>query len=76
MELVRGERMLEAIAYSRKHLSPWAELYQADLQRALAALAFRSGAMPSPPFLHAPHALAYSSCSSASSECKVNLLAS
>ena len=43
MELVRQERMLEAIAYSRRHLSPWADLYQADLQRALAALAFRAG---------------------------------
>ena len=35
--------MLEAIAYSRQHLSPWSDLYQADLQRALAALAFRAG---------------------------------
>ena len=44
VELVRQERMLEAIAYSRQHLSPWSDLYQADLQRALAALAFRAGA--------------------------------
>ena len=44
VELARQERMLEAIAYSRRHLSPWADLYQADLQRALAALAFRAGA--------------------------------
>ena len=44
VELVRQERMLDAIAYSRQHLSPWSDLYQADLQRALAALAFRAGA--------------------------------
>ena len=37
--------MLEAIAYSRQHLSPWSDLYQADLQRALAALAFRAGVL-------------------------------
>ena len=43
VELVRQERMLEAIAYSRQHLSPWSDLYQAELQRALAALAFRAG---------------------------------
>ena len=45
VELVRQERMLDAIAYSRQHLSPWSDLYQADLQRALAALAFRAGAV-------------------------------
>ncbi len=45
VELVRQERMLEAIAYSRQHLSPWSDLYQADLQRALAALAFRAGVL-------------------------------
>lgn len=45
VELVRQERMLDAIAYSRQHLSPWSDLYQADLQRALAALAFRAGAL-------------------------------
>lgn len=44
VELARQERMMEAIAYSRQHLSPWSDLYQADLQRALAALAFRAGA--------------------------------
>lgn len=48
VELVRQERMLEAIAYSRQHLSPWSDLYQADLQRALAALAFRAGTLLSP----------------------------
>ena len=35
---------MDAIAYSRQHLSPWSDQYQADLQRALAALAFRAGA--------------------------------
>ena len=45
VELVRQEQMLDAIAYSREHLSPWSDLYQADLQRALAALAFRAGAL-------------------------------
>ncbi len=33
VELVRGERMMEAIAYSRRHLSPWAPLYQARRAR-------------------------------------------
>ncbi|CAD7704864.1 unnamed protein product [Ostreobium quekettii] len=41
IEYVRQERMLDAIAYARKHLSQWASLYMEELQRAIAALAFR-----------------------------------
>ncbi|CAL8462971.1 g2505 [Coccomyxa elongata] len=48
VELVRQERMLEAIAYSRKHLAPWAGQYQAELQRALTALAFKAGTTCAP----------------------------
>jgi macrophage erythroblast attacher len=48
VELVRQERMLDAISYSRTHLSPWAPLYQADLQRALTALAFKAGTACAP----------------------------
>lgn len=40
IELVRAERRLEAIAYARRHLAPWASLYMAELQRAVATLAF------------------------------------
>ncbi len=46
--MVRQERMLEAIAYSRKHLAPWAGQYQAELQRALTALAFKAGTTCAP----------------------------
>lgn len=48
VELVRQERMLDAIAYSRKHLAPWAGQYQAELQRALTALAFKAGTQCAP----------------------------
>jgi macrophage erythroblast attacher len=48
VELVRQERMLEAIAYSRKHLAPWAGQYQAELQRALTALAFKANTSCAP----------------------------
>ncbi len=48
VELVRQERMLDAIAYSRKHLAPWAGQYQAELQRALTALAFKAGTSCAP----------------------------
>ncbi|EIE27319.1 hypothetical protein COCSUDRAFT_34765 [Coccomyxa subellipsoidea C-169] len=48
VELVRQERMLDAIAYSRKHLAPWAGQYQAELQRALTALAFNAGTSCAP----------------------------
>jgi hypothetical protein len=52
MELARQERMMEAIAYSRQHLSPWSDLYQTELQRALAALAFGAGMLFSPSAAH------------------------
>jgi macrophage erythroblast attacher len=40
IELVRQERRLDAIAYARGYLEPWATLYMAELQRAVATLAF------------------------------------
>ena len=42
IELVRAERMQEAIAYARQHLTPWASTYLPELQRAVAVLAFRA----------------------------------
>lgn len=40
IELLRKEQRLEAIAYARRHLAPWAQQHMAELQRALGALAF------------------------------------
>ena len=40
VELVRAERMLDAIAYARRHLAPWAATHLAQLQRCAALLAF------------------------------------
>ncbi|KAK9843527.1 hypothetical protein WJX81_007413 [Elliptochloris bilobata] len=43
VELVRAERLLDALRYARAHLAPWAGAHLPELQRALAALAFRAG---------------------------------
>lgn len=42
IELVRGEHMMEAIAYARKHLSLWGFTNMKELQQAMATLAFKS----------------------------------
>lgn len=42
IELVRGERMMEAITYARKYLSPWGSTNMKELQQAMATLAFKS----------------------------------
>ncbi|PSC75906.1 macrophage erythroblast attacher [Micractinium conductrix] len=43
VELVRSGQQLEAIAYARRHLAPWAVQYLPELQRAAALLAFQAG---------------------------------
>ena len=43
VELVRAEQLLDALKYARAHLAPWAGAHLPELQRALAALAFRAG---------------------------------
>ncbi|GBG67735.1 hypothetical protein CBR_g863 [Chara braunii] len=43
IELVRAERMMEAIVYARKHLAPWGSTNMKELQQAMATLAFKSG---------------------------------
>ncbi|KAG1678956.1 hypothetical protein FOA52_013019 [Chlamydomonas sp. UWO 241] len=40
LELVSKERRLDAVAYARTHLAPWASTYMPELQRAFAALIF------------------------------------
>ncbi|GBF92095.1 hypothetical protein Rsub_04442 [Raphidocelis subcapitata] len=40
VELLRQERRLDAVAYARRHLAPWAGQHMPELQRALGALAF------------------------------------
>ena len=40
---MRAERLLDALKYARGHLAPWAGAHLPELQRALAALAFRAG---------------------------------
>eukprot|EP00897_Mesotaenium_endlicherianum_P005360 jgi/Mesen1/4852/ME000244S04028 len=42
IELVRAEKMLEAVAYARRHLAPWSGTHMKELQQAMATLAFRS----------------------------------
>eukprot|EP00271_Cylindrocystis_brebissonii_P003591 TRINITY_DN14734_c0_g1_i1.p1 TRINITY_DN14734_c0_g1~~TRINITY_DN14734_c0_g1_i1.p1 ORF type:complete len:411 (+),score=105.09 TRINITY_DN14734_c0_g1_i1:297-1529(+) len=42
LELVRAEKMLEAIQHARKHLAPWGLTHMKELQQAMATLAFRS----------------------------------
>lgn len=42
IELVRGERMMEAIIYARKYLAPWGSTNMKELQQAMATLAFKS----------------------------------
>ncbi|CAI9264696.1 unnamed protein product [Lactuca saligna] len=40
IELVRNEKNLQAVTYSRKHLSPWAASYMKEFQKVFATLAF------------------------------------
>ncbi|XP_059666160.1 protein MAEA homolog [Cornus florida] len=42
IELVRAENNLRAIAYARKYLAPWGATHMKELQRVVAALAFKS----------------------------------
>lgn len=42
IEFVRGEHMMDAIAYARKHLSPWGQTNMKEVQQAMATLAFKS----------------------------------
>ncbi|XP_024364676.1 protein MAEA homolog [Physcomitrium patens] len=42
MELVRAERMMDAIMYSRKHLAVWGSTNMKELQQVMATLAFKS----------------------------------
>ncbi|PRW44610.1 macrophage erythroblast attacher [Chlorella sorokiniana] len=48
VELVRAGQQLEAIAYARRHLAPWASQYLPELQRAAALLAFQAGTQCAP----------------------------
>lgn len=48
VELVRCGQQLEAIAYARRHLAPWAGQYMPELQRAAALLAFQAGTQCGP----------------------------
>ncbi|GAQ85907.1 LisH dimerisation motif containing protein [Klebsormidium nitens] len=41
IELVRGEKMVEAIKYARKYLAPWGQSHMKELQQAMATLAFK-----------------------------------
>lgn len=42
IELVRAERMMDAIMYARKYLSVWSSTNMKELQQAMATLAFKS----------------------------------
>lgn len=42
IELVRGGKFLAAIAYSKKHLSPWHDIHPAQFRQAMALLAYGS----------------------------------
>ncbi|KQK07354.1 hypothetical protein BRADI_2g34760v3 [Brachypodium distachyon] len=42
VELVRAKNSLQAIAYGRKYLAPWASTHMKELQRVFATLVFRS----------------------------------
>jgi hypothetical protein len=42
IELVRGDWMIEAIMYARKHLASWGATNMKELQQAMATLAFKS----------------------------------
>lgn len=42
IELVRAERMMDAIMYARKHLAAWGSTNMKELQQAMATLAFKS----------------------------------
>lgn len=48
VELVRAGQQLEAIAYARRHLAPWAGQHMQELQRAAALLAFQAGTQCAP----------------------------
>lgn len=45
---MRAGQQLEAIAYARRHLAPWAPQYLPELQRAAALLAFQAGTRCAP----------------------------
>ncbi len=45
---MRAGQQLEAIAYARRHLAPWAGQYMQELQRAAALLAFQAGTLCTP----------------------------
>ena len=45
---MRGGRQLEAIAYARRHLAPWAPHHMPELQRAAALLAFQPDTLCAP----------------------------
>ncbi|KAJ7537745.1 hypothetical protein O6H91_11G020300 [Diphasiastrum complanatum] len=42
IEMVRSEKMMDAIMYARKHLAPWGRTNMKELQQAMATLAFKS----------------------------------
>ena len=42
IELVREERMMEAVTYARKYLASWGSTNMKELQQAMATLAFKS----------------------------------
>ncbi|KAF3788245.1 Macrophage erythroblast attacher [Nymphaea thermarum] len=42
IELVRAEKNMRAVMYSRKYLSPWGATHMKELQRVMATLAFKS----------------------------------
>ncbi|KAH7442534.1 hypothetical protein KP509_03G092900 [Ceratopteris richardii] len=42
IELVRGEHMMDAIAYARKYLASWGSTNMKEVQQAMATLAFKS----------------------------------
>lgn len=48
LELVRQEKTIEAIAYSRKYLAPWASSHMKELQQAMATLIFKDNSSDSP----------------------------
>jgi hypothetical protein len=43
VELIRAGQQLEAIAYARRHLAPWAPQYMPELQQAATLLTFQAG---------------------------------
>lgn len=45
---MRAGQQLEAVAYARRHLAPWAPQHLPELQRAAALLAFQAGTQCAP----------------------------